>query len=146
MYLEPNWTSAMVLFLAKILNGFMLLTIFAKKAPSQSSTALKLGFWFLAKSLKYWAHSCSQPSLQIKTRKYSHCFCKNEWWRWDSKQNKYLCRSSRAMSSVKFRKIHKKTSVPGSYLFNKVKLCRSTTSLKMRDFWSSVFLWILRNL
>ena len=41
MFLEPGQGS----FLAKILKGFKLLTIFEKKAPSQMFDRLKIGVW-----------------------------------------------------------------------------------------------------
>ena len=46
-------------FFAKLLNGFKLLPILAKKAPSQMFDWVGNGL--LAKGLKYWAHSSSQP-------------------------------------------------------------------------------------
>ena len=47
-------------FVAKILNRFKLLTIYAKKAPSQMFNRVENRL--LAKGLKYWAHCCSQPT------------------------------------------------------------------------------------
>ena len=42
----------------KTVNGFKLLTIFEKKAPSQMFDWFENGS--LAKALKYWAYSCSK--------------------------------------------------------------------------------------
>ena len=47
-------------FSAKMFNGFKLLTIFVKKAPSQMFDWVKSKL--LTKGLKYWAHSCSQST------------------------------------------------------------------------------------
>ena len=47
-------------FFAEILNGFKLLTIFAKKAPSQMFEWVENKL--LVKGFKYGVHSCSQSS------------------------------------------------------------------------------------
>ena len=47
-------------FFAKVVNDFKLLTIFAKKAPSQMFDWVENRL--LVKGLKYWAHFCSQPT------------------------------------------------------------------------------------
>ena len=91
-------------FFAKILNGFKLLTLFAKKKlPRRRSTGLKLGFW-----LRVWNIELTLvTSLQIKPIKCSagkyvwHRFWKGERWWWDSTLNECLCRSSRPKGSSK---------------------------------------------
>ena len=92
-------------FFAKILNGFKLLTIFAKKSPLQMFDWVENRI--LAKGLKYWVELTLVHSLQIKAKKYSAR--KNVWryfWKgersWcDSKQKECLCRSHSPNSSLK---------------------------------------------
>ena len=53
-------------FFSKILNSFKLLTILAEKAPSQIFDWV--GNSLLVKGLKYWTHSCSQPTSRENTQ------------------------------------------------------------------------------
>ena len=57
-HLERGWTSKMEL----LPNDVRLLTILARKAPSQMFDWVENRL--LAKSFKYWAHFCSQPTNQ----------------------------------------------------------------------------------
>ena len=92
----------MELFFAKILNGFQLLTIFAKNLHHRCSTGLKIGFRLRALNTELTL----VPSLQIKPKKYSagkymwHHFWKGQRSWWNSK-HECLCRSSRLMGSLK---------------------------------------------
>ena len=140
-FLQPCRTSSRELFSAKIRNGFKLLTIFEKKLRRRCSTGLKIEVW-----LRVWNIELTLvPSLWIKPRKYSvgkFCFWKNKRSWWDSKQNECLRGSSRLKGCFtklcyeKFRRIHKKISVPKSLLLTQVIispsywLCRSAASLK----------------
>ena len=71
-------------FFAKILNGFKLLTIFAKKLYHKCSIGLNIGFWLTVSNIRL----TFVPSLQIKPRSYSggkyvwHRFWKGKraWW------------------------------------------------------------------
>ena len=81
-------------FFAKLLNGFKLLPILAKKAPSQMFDWVGNGL--LAKGLKYWAHSSSQPlnyAEKILSQKILMTFFLKRSWG-DSKQKECLFRSS----------------------------------------------------
>ena len=124
-------------FFSKILNSFKLLTIFAKKLHRRCSTELKKGFW-----LRVWnAELTLVSSLQIKPRKYSsgkyvwHHFWKDERSCWERKQNDCLCRSSGPKCSLKkdlweISQNLQKKHLCWNLFFDKVKLCRSATSLK----------------
>ena len=98
-------------FFVKILNGFKLLTIFAKKAPSRCSTGLKIGFWLRVWKIKMAIAS----SLQIKSEKYS--------------ARKYVWHRFLKRCYEKFRRIHKKESVRDSlfwcFLVNFAKFVRT---------------------
>ena len=122
---------------AKIRNSFKLLTIFAKKVPSQMLNWVENRL--LAEGLKYWAHSF--PSLQIKPRKYSAGKCVwHRFWKgtksWsESKQNECLWRSSRPKGSLRKMLLEILHNSQINHLFrnlffDKVKLCRTLTSLK----------------
>ena len=90
-------------FFAKILNGFKLLIIFAKKLHHRCSTWLKIGSWLRAWNIELTL----VPSVQITPKKYSarkyvwHRFWKGGRLWWDSKQNECLRRSRRSRGSLK---------------------------------------------
>ena len=126
-------------FFAKILSSLKHLTIFAKKPYRKSSTGLKIGFW-----LRVWNIELNNvATLRIKPRKNSagkyvwHRFWKGTRSCWESKQNECLCRSSRPKGSLKkvlweiSQNSQKKKNLCRNLFLDKVKLCRSATSLKM---------------
>ena len=82
-------------FFAKILNGFKLLTISARKASSQILE--RVDDRLLAKGLKYWDHSCSKPSRKYVWRH----FWKDKISWCDSKKKECLCKSSRPKDFLK---------------------------------------------
>ena len=89
-------------FFLEILNGFELVTIFAKKLHHRCLNGLKIGFL-----LRVWNTELTLvPRLQIKLRKYSalkyvwHHFWKSKRSWWDSKQNECLCGSSDPSGSL----------------------------------------------
>ena len=80
------------------------------------------------------------PRLQIKLGKYWagkyvwHCFRKGERSRWESKQNKWLCKSSRLKGFYKKGVLRNLATFTKKYLcrnlfFDKVRRCRSATLL-----------------
>ena len=104
-------------FFAKILNGFKLWTLFAKKIHRICLTGLKIGFWLMVWNIELTLI----PRLQIKSRKYSvgkcvwHHFWKGEMAWWDSKQNECLSRNSHPKGSLKTmsREISKNSQTSG---------------------------------
>ena len=107
-------------FFANILNGFMLLTIFGRKAPLQMFDWVENGFW-----LKIWNIELTfVPSLQVKSKNtQSTCdivFEKVKARGRTVKQNECLCRSSRPKRSLKnalweiSQNTHTKKHVPES--------------------------------
>ena len=120
----------------RILNSFKLLTIFAKKLHRRCPTGLKIGF-----SLRVWNIELTLvPSLQIQPRKHSTGkYLRHRLWKGtrscrESKQNECLCRSSRPKGSLKTVLWEIPQNSPKhlcrNLFFDKVKLCRSVTSLK----------------
>ena len=85
-------------FFAKILNGFKLLTIFAKKLYHKCSIGLNIGFWLTVSNIRL----TFVPSLQIKSRSYCvTSFMERQKGVVGSKQSEYLCRRSHLQSFLK---------------------------------------------
>ena len=107
-----------------------------KKFHRRCSTGLKISFW-----LRLWNIELTLvPSVQIKLRKYSaakyvwHRFWKGKRSWWESKENDCFCRSSRPKDYLK--KLlgevsqNSQENMCRNLFFDKVKFCRSATSLK----------------
>ena len=88
-------------FLRKYLTALSRYLFWQKKIHGRWSTGLKIGFWLRVRKLTLVL------SLQIKPRNYSagkyvwHRFRKGESPCWESKQNEWLCRSSRPKCTSK---------------------------------------------